>query len=424
MKKYSCIFCLLFLLPVMMIAQSSKNLTSYRIGKLTENSINTIIVNPGEFKVDYDSKIVDQNNYTKTYRYFVISRNEKGDILQVTMNNHLIDFAGKDYPIELLRAGYTTPDYVYIEKRNMYKTQKYYLHANGLLHGPYDKIEDIFPDGLIYKNQDMYLYKDFEYNEASNNICVLEKEDYKENTVKCMINDKFFEFVPKDEVLYYKDFSGHYYMLYNDDSMDNTLLVVDGIGYELDGSIDNHMFRFSHDGKHWAMSGQNYILVDGIIMSRVSGMIKDITINNRGQYSYIIQGDGFNDILYYNNDILIRGIEVLNLRFDNQERLNYICRSNIGYFYGIDYDIIDLNNNMKDYYYPSLYDTNQTFTVKSKNGDHTLVYSYDKMYVLIDGVRVDCQSYPHYATWDQKDNCFIWNSVVGINLMIYKYKVK
>ena len=153
-------------------------------------------------------------------------------------------------------------------------------------------------------------------------------------------------------------------------------------------------------------------------------MIKYVDIKNNGQYAYVIQGNGFNDMLYVNDNILVNGVEVKNLTVDEKQRFNYIVRNKKGYFYGIDNEISSFNEKMRDYYYPKLFDSNQEFIVKSLDGKHSLSYSYDRLYVIIDGNRLDCKATPHYAIWNEDEKCFIWNTVQGKTLMIYQYTIQ
>lgn len=424
------ILCLCFLIPIALTAQTSKNLSKIEIGKIhLENDEDELSVRPGEFKVDYyyfrNGKIMYNN--PKKYKYVVLARNKNNEVKKFFMKNILRNFNSENSSIEILRAGYTLKDMVYIKENKDSETNssKYKLYVNGNIMGPYDRIHEILPDGIIYKNRDMYTFIKYDDEVADNrNFCILEKEEYKNDTIKYMLNNNIIAFVPKDNVDYYTNINGNYYLVYNDNRMDNTLLVVNGYGYELDGSISNLLFKFSHDGQHWILSCQNYVMVDGVIVVRISGMIKYVDIKNDGQFAYVIQGNGFNDRLYVNENIIVNGVEVKNLTVDEKQRFNYIVRNKKGYFYGIDNDINSFNDHMRNYYYPKLLDNSQVFTVKSLDGKHSLSYSYDRLYITIDDRRVDCKSIPHYAIWNEDEKCFIWNVVEGSKLMIYKYKMR
>ena len=423
MRTLKYILCVLLLIPMVLSAQSNKNLGRYRLGVINWQSSNAFQVKPGEFKVYYDN--YKNNSRTRTYDFFVIVRDKNDEIKQINTNNNTW-FEQTDSNINLYRAGYNKNDFVYIEERNTdngeTEAKKYYLHVNGSNRGPFDKISEILPDGFIYKNSDIYTFKKYDdIMSDAKNYCILEEMVYDEETIRCFINNDIVEFKPKDHVDYYKSPDGNYYLVYNDRRMDNTLLVVNGFGYELDGSIDDLKLKFSHNGKHWIVSCQNYVMVDGVIVVRISGKIKYAAINNDGKYAYVIKGNGFNDKVYINDDVLVNGVEVKSLTVDEKQKFNYIIRNKKGYFYGIDNDLRDFDDNMFDYYYPDLFDGSQVFTVKSTDGKHTLVYSYEKSYILIDNSRLDCKSIPHYATWLEDEHCFVWNTIEDLDLMLYKY---
>ena len=427
MKTLRYTLCLLFLMPMALFAQSNRNLSSYKLGTIKWQSDESFVVKQGEFKVGYTKIVKNKTVYPKRLEYFLILRDKNDAIKQIVVNN-FVCFAEDNSKLNVLRAGYTKQDLVYIEENgsdNSWSTKKYFLNVNGMTMGPYDRIAEVLPDGLIYRNRDIYTFKKYD-DEISDikNYCILEKETFKEESIKCLINNKIVEFKPKDNVDYYKSPDGKYYLVYNDSRMDNTLLVVNGLGYELDGSTDNLTLKFSHDGQHWILSCQNYVMVDGVIVVRISGKIKDVDIKNDGQYAYVIRGNGFNDMLYVNDNVFLNGVEVKSLTVDEEQRFNYIVRNKKGYFYGIDNELTSFDRHLHDYYYPELFDRNQSFTVTSLDGKHTLVFNYEKPYVRIDGHRLDCKAIPHYAAWNEKEKCFEWNTVEGLDLMVYKYRIQ
>lgn len=434
MKYLKCVICLLLMLPLMVVAQiNKKNLTQIYVGKLdkieNDGAMNNYVKH-GEFKIDFDNKVTDAINYVyaKNYRYLVIVRDSKDNIMYAKMNNYELKLNNISVS-SLMRAGYTIPDYVYVEKSNVTYSGKpvyrYFLHVAGEVLGPYDEILDMFQDGFTYRLGDTYSYSTYKNDEDSNiNFVVPEEALYVEKTIRCNLKNSTLEFKPTENVRYYRSFAGHYYLLYYDNYMDNTLLVVDSTGYELDGVMETVDLKFSQNGEHWVAAYSGNLMVDGVNIFQLPDKIKHVGIKNDGQYAYVVEGKGMNDKFYINGDIVVQGIDVKWLAVDAQERFNYICRSDKGYFYGVDENLYDKNEDMKHYYYPALFDKDEKFVVKSKDGKHTMEYSYDTPYILIDNMRLDCPSIPHYAKWNDSERCFMWNAVEGMNLYLYKYKVK
>ena len=432
MRYIKYIICALLLVPLTLAAQNKRNLTQKYIGKidrLNEGVMNTYVKH-GEFKVDFDNTVTDAYNYlyTKNNRYFVIVRDSKDNILYAKTNNYELLFKNMG-GVDIIKASYVIPEFVYVEKRNMTysgKPQiKCYLHVAGRVLGPYDEILDMFQDGFIYRLGDNYSYSTYKNDSESGiNYQIPTEALYVEKTIRCNLMDTVLEFKPTENVRYYTTSGGHYYLLYYDNYMENTLMVVDSTGYELDGALEAVDLKYSKDGNHWIAAYNNNLMVDGVNVMRLTDKIKHVAIKNNGQYAFVVEGKNMNDKYYIDNNLVLQGIDMKWLAIDAEERFNYICRNAKGYFYGVDNDMVDKNDDIKNYYYPALFDSDEHFVVKSKDGQHVMEYSYDTPYIMIDNMRIDCPSIPHYAKWDESDKCFIWNAVEGVNLYLYKYKVK
>ena len=170
--------------------------------------------------------------------------------------------------------------------------------------------------------------------------------------------------------------------------------------------------------------GYNYVIVDGVYVAKLSKHIKDVAINIKGDYFYVVEGEGFGDKAYLNDKVVIDGVEFKSLNVDDEEHFNYICRNDKGFFYGIDNDIKDFNGNIKNYYYPALMDDQQGFVIKSDDGKHKMEYSNDSPFITIDGERIESITPPHYAVWNEDEQSFMWNSIENWKLFVRKYKVK
>lgn len=430
MKYLKSIICLLLALPMTMVAQNNKKPIKTRIGKLDNEGVLNSYVKHGEFRIDFDNKVTEAIDYfyAKNYRYMMIVRDSKDNILYVKMNNYELKLNNVNVT-SVIKTGYTNRDFVYVEKRNVTNADnpkyRYYLHIAGRIMGPYDEILDMFQDGFIYKVGDTYSFGTYTNGEDDNiQYTIPDEALYVEKTIRCNLRYDELEFKPTENVRYYKTNNGHYYLLYYDNYMDNTLLVVDSTGYELDGVMEKIDFKYSQNGEHWIAAYTNNLMVDGMNVLQLPDKIKHIAIKNDGEYAFVVEGKGKNDKLYYGNDMVMQGVDMKWLAVDAKERFNYICRGNKGYFYGIDNEMFEKNDDMKKYYYPALFDSNEKFVVKSKDGKHKMEYSYDTPYIMIDNMRLDCQSIPHYAIWNDKERCFMWNVIEGVTMYVYKYKVK
>lgn len=451
MRYLKTILILMLILPVSMTAQIKRKPTKTLIGKVKQIGEEKLVIKPGEFKIDFDEKVYDESMYMRNNKFFVIVRGNNGDVKYIKMNNHEINLSKTEFPVEILRAGLTIPDLVYLDKRNSTAADdvkyKYYLHVAGRVFGPHEAITDIFPNGYICKNKDVYTFMSFEdvgedivpknmaKDKSVDNVDVHPvfgdltyevpvESRYDKDYVECDMNGKLLRFKTRDEVVYQKTHNGHYFLLYNDSLMDNTLLVVDGKCHELDGIVKHVDFKFSQDGSHWMSFVPNNLMADGVTVCRTAADIKYFAIKNNGDFAYVIEGDGLGDKLYLGEEKFVDGINMMWLAVDDEERFNYIFRSDRGYCYGVDKITIDRNEKMKKFYYPPLCDDNQVFTVMSEDGKHSFVYGYDRSYVLIDGKRMDCSAVPHYATWDPEEGCFIWNAVENLELYLYSFKVR
>lgn len=450
MRYIKTILILLLIMPVAMTAQNKRKPTKTLIGKVKQVGEEKLYIKPGEFKIDFENKVYDESLYKRNNKYFVIVRGNNGDVKYIRMNNYEINLTKTEYPVEILRAGLTIPDLVYIDKRNAAVADdakyRYYLHVAGKVYGPYEGLTDIFPTGYIYKNKDVYTFMNFDgtfeeimpkhktkdlYDNISSDQPIFGAVTYEvpvpcnydKDYIECELNGNPLKFKMRNGAVYQKSHNGHYYLLYNDSLMDNTLMIVDGKCHELDGVVNDVNFKFSQNGTHWMAFMPNNLMVDGVTVCRSAADIKYFAIKNNGEFAYVIEGDGLGDKMYLGDEMFVDGVNMMWLAVDDEERFNYIFRSSCGYFYGYDHDIIDRNEKMRKYYYPPLFDSNQVFTVMSDNGKHTFVYSYDSNYILVDGQRLECPSVPHYAAWDPVEECFMWNAVENLNLYLYTIQV-
>lgn len=429
MKKLIMFLCLLMPSLSMVFAQNDKNLTKIEIGDLSKICKTFPYVKLGEFVVDFEHMVFDQNLYRNNYKYFVILRDERDDPSFIKTNNFLMNFSKSDLPIELLRAGFAMDDYVYISKKKSVSVDNskiiYNLHIGRQSYGPYDGIERVLPDGFVYKNKGVYTYVRYDNQLiAVNNYSILDQAEYEGDFVQCSINDKLLKFYPKEKVKYFKCYDGHYYILYNDKAMNNTLLIVDGVGYELDGVVNSLNLKFSHNGEHWIAAGRDYVMVDGVYVKRLSDVIKYVDINNNGDYMYVVDGKGFSEKVYLNEKVVVDVVEVESLTVDDNQVFNYIFKNENGFFYGLDNHARDFNENIKNYYYPAFNDDNHDFVVKSPDGKHRLEYNNTSPYIIIDGNKIESVTTPHYMVWNNKEHCFMWNVLENFKLIVYKYQVK
>lgn len=425
MKLLKYIICLLMIQPLALAAQN--NLKKTLLGRIGVESNRSIYVRHGEFKVDFDNKITDADMKKHVNRYVVIVRDKNGKVRNVKINDSYINFNSSN-AVEVLKAGYSFSDLVYTEKRKIVSDEntqyKHYLHISDKSYGPYDQILDMFPDGFTYKNAGVYSYRSYKIgDETVQNYPILDESEYENKTVRYYIKDKLLEFKPVDKVHYYTTERGNYYLLYYDDFMENTLLVVDSVGYELDGIMSKIDFKFSQNGKHWMAACLYNVMVDGVTVLRLQDRVKFLAINNEGNYAFVTKGKGMSDMVYLGDDVFVKGVEVRWFATDCNGKFNYIIKKGDDSFYCIDNEVVKSLTSSNNYYYSTIFDGKGTNVVKSNDGKHTMVYSYDSPYITIDDERIDFPSIPHYAKWDEGKGCFVWNAVEDVELYLYEYKV-
>lgn len=452
MRSLKTILILLIVLPVALAAQNKRKPTMTLIGKVSNNWEENLYIKPGEFKIDFKNKYYDESLHKRNNKYVVIVRGDDGEIKFIKLNGRDMNLSKSEYPVELLRAGVSIEDFVYIDKRNAAAAEKmqykYYLHVGDHKpYGPYDGFSDIFPTGYVCKNKGVYTFMNYEgtFEEilpkhkskdlydglvsvqpmfGSISFDIPSDVKYGKDNIECYWNGNKMKFKTRNEVVYRKTHDGKGYMIYNDSLMDNTLLIVDSICYELDGVVKDIAFKYSQNGSHWMAFCPKNLIVDGVTVCNTAESVKHFAIKNSGEFAYVVEGEGAGDKMYVGSELYASDINMMWLSIDDEERFNYIFRSDFGYFYGVDNDIVDRNKHMEKYYYPKLFDGEQVFIVTSNDEKHTFVYSYDLPYIMIDGVRMDCPSVPHYAVWNEKEGCFMWNTVEDFNLYLYSIKVK
>ena len=104
MRYLKNILILLLLLPLSMTAQIKKKPTKTLIGKVRQVGEENLMVKPGEFKIDFENKIYDENLYKRNNKYFVIVRDDNDDVRYIKMNNHEINLSKSEHPVEIGRA--------------------------------------------------------------------------------------------------------------------------------------------------------------------------------------------------------------------------------------------------------------------------------------------------------------------------------
>ena len=411
------------------------------------------VVGPGEFQMELlglQKGIFTTDNPRCNYVYITHNRFTKDDDVWV---NGISIIQPQKRKVRTYKIGPTLENCVFVIKNsgisdNTMGKGMERVFAYGVYNPICDTVMFINDDGFVCSRDGKFYYCQFM---TSN-----DKQSKKEVQIvwpqrKYYETDLKFDNPHKTEALgrldsgdvYFEspDPRGHYYYLYRDKFMPNTVLVVDDLPVELYGVYDeeNLKFKFSYNGKHWMAVGCDCFWVDGELRSVEGYEIIDFVITDNGHYWYVAyekNSSNKNAVVICDGVVRIRrnaelcyfGLDApggtMKIRFFSDNRyLQYECEPDLQYKNDT---IIDMTRLMTSIYYPEK-EKDRAIQVVSPNGVHKLTYRCDSVSsVEIDGVKV-ADSKPCYAIFDERSNSFVWNAIehngTNIELMIYRCPV-
>lgn len=231
--------------------------------------------------------------------------------------------------------------------------------------------------------------------------------------------------------VYHESPDGHYYYLYRDDYMPNSVLVVDDQVVELHAPYDEGelTLAFSHDGRHWMAVGKECYWFDGTIHSIQGYAITNFVVSDDGHYGYLVAPLGSETrgmTVVADGQVIRRNAAVCYFGLDDKGKLKFRFATGERLLQYENGETSDVSALLTSVYFPDNLAKDRVVTVSSNDGLHKLVYQPGKPSVEIDG-EVVASSVPCFAIFDERSNLFIWNAVEAqedkTELVVYKYTV-
>jgi hypothetical protein len=411
--------------------------------KITRNVLTRIdaneVVKPGEFQMELQKGMLFNELTDNPWFNFIFTTCNKYTGNGNVMVNSRPRFINQEIGVRTYRIGPTLENSIFVIKNtgesnnSMGKGMEVVL-AYGFSNPICDSVMYINDDGFVYSLNDKCYY--CQYNGLYDNqphreqVVWLQRKHYEP--------DLKFDDPYKTEALarlapgdvYFESYEGHYYYLYRDDYMPNTVMVVDNVPVELFGVYngENLKFKFSYNGKHWMAVGRECFWVDGELKSVEGYEITCFEITNDGHYCYTAfekSSSKKNMVVVYDGHVIRRNAEVCYFGLNSQGALKIRFVSGDRFLQYENDKVIDVTNLMASIYYPGS-EKDRVVQVVSPNGEHKLTYRRGVPSVEIDGVKV-ADSEPCYAIFDERNNAFVWNAIESFDmkteLVIYRYPV-
>lgn len=437
MKRIITLLLLLALFLPMAKLQSQNRLKRVRMETLE----GFLSVNQGEFQAEHTMlPNMALHSMTAYYNYLFVCRNEKSGMSTIYANARVL--LPYKYMVRAFRIGSTWKDCIFVLK--YFESDSYEIgygmetvYAYGVQQTVCDSVLSVTNDGYVYKLNGEYYYSTYNKQASmgqTTQIVWLEKKTFRNpmrprlssQSVNCMLSDgdKYYSSVGKT--------ASHYYYLYRDEYMPNTVLVVDGEPVELFGeyTYETLKMKFSFNGRHWMAVANDRFWVDGEMKLVEGYTISDFLVSNKGDYIYKAMRNGEEEkgeTLVLNGDIIRRHVIVghFDLNADQKLRFHFMAG---GQWYV--YDDGQINSVAKEsnsvLYTDDLID-NLPIEKFSTDGMHKLSYVTGQKGIEIDGIRLT-ESVPFQVIYDKDEKCFRWNAIEvapggKTDLVIYTYQL-
>ena len=416
-------------------AQSQDRLKRVRLETL-EGFLN---VNQGEFQAEYNAlPNMATHSMSTYYNYIFIARNEKSGMSTIYANGRLL--LPYKYEVRAFRMGSTWKDCIFVVK--YYETDSYEIaygmetvYAYGVQQMVCDSVLSITNDGYVYRLNGEYYYSTFNKQTTlgqTTQIVWPEKRTYKASD-KAMLSSKSVDCRLSEGDVYYSctgRAAQHYYYLYRDQYMPNTVLIVDGEPVELYGqyTYENLRMKFSHNGRHWMAVADDRFWVDGEMKLVEGYTILDFLISNKGDYVYRASKNGEaekGETLVLNGEIIRRQVIVGHFALNAEQKLRFHFLAGGQWYIYDDGQINNVGKESNSILYTDDLIDNLRIDKFSPDGMHKLSYVTGQKGVEIDDVKMT-ESVPFQVIYDKEEKCFKWNAIEvtregKTDLVIYTY---
>ena len=316
------------------------------------------------------------------------------------------------------------------------------VRAYGVPNPLCDSVVSLNDDGYVFLKDSQYFYSPYKkvYDNVPTVVPVawLERKVFdgdlvNRNPASVLTAEKkaFLSRLQKGAV-YHESPDGHYYYLYRDEYMPNSVLVVDNQVVELHAPYeeDQLSLKFSFNGKHWMAVGKECYWIDGEIRSVEGYTITKYVVTDDGHYGYLAAPIGVDRpglTVVADGQVVRRNAEVSYFDLDAEGRLKFRFITGERILQYENEKTSDVSAASTSVYFPDDLSKGRTVTVLSNDGMHKLVYQWGRPSVEIDGEKV-AASAPCYAIFDERSNMFIWNAIETLEdkteLVVYKYTVE
>ncbi|MBO6025980.1 MAG: hypothetical protein J6P73_01895 [Bacteroidales bacterium] len=412
---------------------SQENLTRNVLASFDANEV----VKPGEFQMELSKGVFFNENTDNPWFSYVYTTSNRFTGNCVIMVNERAKM--RDVGVRTYRIGSTFEEGIFVIKNTGASTNDMGRRMEMVI--AYGAVNPIC-DSVLYLNDDGYVYSlngncfYCKYKNANDNqskkdpVVWLRRKTFKQGL---KIDDpqkaEAFARLSNGDV-YFESSEGHYYYLYRDQYMPNTVMVVDNKEVELFDVYDEKdlKLRFSSNGKHWMAVGKECFWVNGVLKSVEGYDIADFLVTDDGHYAYRAYEKANKkkgEVVVYDGHIIRRNADVCYFGLNGEGKLKIRFVSGDRYLEYENEKITDVTDALVSVCYPGEVN-NRLVQVLSSDGSHKLRYRHGVPSVEIDGVKVT-DSEPCYAIYDQQSNVFVWNAIethdLKTELVVYRYSL-
>lgn len=437
MKRIICLCLVVLSMVGMAFAQLPENTTRNVLATVDANEI----INPGEFQMELSKGALfngETDNPWFSYVYTFTNRFTNNANIMVNDRPRIVN---RNIDVRTYRIGPTCEKGIFVIKNigtaesDMGSGMELVM-SNGIVHPACDTVVYLNDDGYVYSSNSNFFYS--AYNDVFDNqatvvpVVWLERKTFDAENVS-FSGDKATAFARLNTgSVYFESPDGHYYYLYRDKYMPNTVMVVDNTVYELfDVYGENDLkFKFSYNGQHWMAVGKECYWIDGTLKSVAGFVITDFLVNNDGHYCYKAYKKDAADkgeVVVVDGQIVRRNAKVSYFALNTEGKFKFRFVTGMGRILQYENEkISDVTESFVSVQYSSEATDGQPITVFSSDGKHKLTYRRGTSPVEIDGVKI-AESVPCYAVYDAHNKSFLWNAIEKndgrTELVLYRYAI-
>ena len=226
-------------------------------------------------------------------------------------------------------------DYVIVFKNNSSTV----LMSNDVIK-THDTIADLFENGYVYGNNGRYYFCDYNCSEAFDSCNIvycspLKTTLYEDKDINVSFGDKNHNIHLNKGSDVFALSNNHYYFLYKTHLMQNTVLIVDGCGYELNCVCEQIRFKYSANCNHWIACYNDCLMIDGAEYQIKCTTIRDFFINNFGDFAFISDNETDSkttSYMYIDGIKFLDNIDLFSLQLSIGNKWIYRYKTNDSFF--------------------------------------------------------------------------------------------